>query len=180
MSILMIFFYIVLGLVGLVLLLALIAKRGYAVERSIVIDKPAAQVFEYVKHIRNQDNYNKWVMRDPNMQKSYKGMDGTVGFAYAWDGNKLAGKGEQTITRIVDGEEVHMQIVFIRPFAGVSDSVITTIPDGPNATAVKWSFKSKMSYPMNAMLLFMSMDTVLGPDLETSLNNLKTILEQTN
>ena len=34
-------------------------------------------------------------MADPNMKKSYSDIDGTVGFIYAWDGNKEAGKGEQ-------------------------------------------------------------------------------------
>lgn len=36
-------------------------------------------------------------MTDPNMRKNFKGTDGTVGFCYAWDGNKKAGKGEQEI-----------------------------------------------------------------------------------
>jgi hypothetical protein len=35
-----------------------------------------------------------------------------------------------------------------------------------------------MKYPMNGMLLFMNMDKLLGKDLETSLTNLKHILEK--
>jgi hypothetical protein len=45
-------------------------------------------------------------------------------------------------------------------------------------TIVKWGFSSKMNYPANIMLLFINMDKLLGKDIETSLGNLKTILEK--
>ena len=170
---------VIAAIIVLVLVLALIGKKEYTVEREIVINKPAAQVFEYVKYLKNQDNYSKWVMIDPAMQKTYKGTDGTEGFAYAWDSkDKRAGKGEQTITKITDGERVDIRIVFIRPFEGIADTYIATTSAGDGATNVKWAFASKMPYPMNAMLLFMNMDKMLGGDLEISLNSLKHILEK--
>jgi hypothetical protein len=43
---------------------------------------------------------------------------------------------------------------------------------------VAWGFESKMKYPMNLMLLFMSMEKMVGNDLGTSLMNLKNILEK--
>lgn len=46
--------------------------------RETVIDKPRQEVFNYVKFIRNQDAYNKWVMTDPAMKKDSKGKYGTV------------------------------------------------------------------------------------------------------
>ena len=179
MSVLTIILIVVAAIIVLVLLLALISKNEYAVEREVLIDRPSNEVFNYVKHLKNQDGYNKWVMLDPTMQKTYKGTDGTEGFAYAWDStNKQAGKGEQTITKIKDGERVDIQIAFIRPFEATADSCILTQPVGDDATNVKWAFKSKMPFPMNAMLLFMDMDKLLGTDLEISLNNLKGILEK--
>jgi hypothetical protein len=45
-------------------------------------------------------------------------------------------------------------------------------------TKVIWSFESSMKYPMNIMLVFMDMPGMLGNDLQTSLNTLKTVLEQ--
>jgi len=49
---------------------------------------------------------------------------------------------------------------------------------GGNQTKVKWGFNGKMPYPMNLMLLVMNMDKMLGDQLQTGLNNLKTILEK--
>ena len=49
---------------------------------------------------------------------------------------------------------------------------------GDDTTTVKWSFDSRMSYPMNMMLLFINMDKMLGKDMEESLGNLKRVLEK--
>ncbi len=179
MNILFIILAIIAAIVVLLLLAAAFAKNDYAVEREITINKPVAQVFGYVRHLKNMDNYNKWVMVDPMMQKDYKGEDGTEGFAYAWDSNnKQAGAGEQVIKRIENGKQVDVQITFIRPFAAVADSYMITEPANDNGTTVKWGFSSKMPYPMNAMLLFIDMGEMLGKDLAISLQNLKQIIEK--
>ena len=44
-------------------------------------------------------------MVDPDMKREFKGMDGTVGFIYAWNGNKRAGEGEQEIKTIEEGKK---------------------------------------------------------------------------
>src|SRR5436853_2020024 len=89
------------------LIVALFVKSDYAIERQVTINKPKQEVFDYIKYVRNQDNYSVWNQRDPNMKKEYKGTDGTVGFIYSWDSeNKEVGKGEQEIVNIKDGERI--------------------------------------------------------------------------
>jgi hypothetical protein len=165
----------------LLLIIALFSRKSYRIERSIIISKPISDVFNYLRHIKNQDYYNKWVMRDPNMQKSFTGTDGTKGFIYAWDGNKQAGAGEQEIRGIENNKRVEVEIRFVRPFKGIAYSTIET--ESPNSapsnsTAVKWSFTSKMNYPLNIFLVITSIEKQLGKDLESSLVNLKAILEK--
>ncbi|MBD1393459.1 SRPBCC family protein [Mucilaginibacter glaciei] len=166
-------------IVVLVLVIALFVPKAYNVQRNIIINKASQQVFDYVKFLRNQDHYSKWVMMDPNKRMSYKGTDGTVGYTAEWDSDmKQAGKGEQTITRIVEGERVDIRVVFIKPFAGIAETYISTEPAADaSTTMVVWNFDSKMAYPMNFMLLFMSMEKMLGKDMEESLANLKRNLE---
>ena len=103
---------------------------------------------------------------------------GTVGFIYAWDGNKQAGKGEQEIKQLKEGERIDMEVRFERPFKAVSETYMTTENAGGYQTKVKWVFGSKLKYPMNLMLVFMNMDKLLGKDMETSLTTLKGILEK--
>ncbi len=75
------------ALIAVLLIVALFVKKEYTIEREITINKPKTEVFNYVKHLKNQDNYSKWVMQDPGMKKEFRGTDGTVGFVYAWDSN---------------------------------------------------------------------------------------------
>jgi len=104
--------------VATLLTAALFVEKKYIVEREITIDKTTQEVFDYVKFLKNQDYYSKWVMTDPNMKKELCGTDGTVGFVYAL-GNKKARKGAQKITRIAEGDRVGCGIQFIRPLNGL-------------------------------------------------------------
>ncbi len=167
------------GLVILFMLIALFIKKEYTVERQVSIARPRQQVFDYIKRIKNQDEYSVWNRIDPAMKKTYTGTDGTEGFMYAWDStNKKAGKGEQEITSITDGERVDMALHFIRPFEGRSTAYMTTSGTNANQTDVKWGINGKMNYPMNAMLLFLNMEKMMGNDLSGGLSNLKQILEK--
>ena len=84
---------VVVVIVAIPLIIALFVKKEYSIEREITINKPQQEVFSYVKYLKNQDNYSKWVMTDPAMKKDFRGTDGTEGFVYAWDSkNKMPAK----------------------------------------------------------------------------------------
>lgn len=179
MNIILIILLVIVALVALLLIIALFTKKDYVIEREVVVKKPKSDVFKYVKFIKNQDYYSKWVMRDHIMRKSYSGTDGTQGFIYAWDSDqKDAGKGEQEIKRIVDNEQIATEIRFERPFKNVSQALMVVKDAGSDHTNIKWSFASSMKYPLNAMLLFIDFEKLLGKDMESSLVRLKGILEQ--
>ncbi len=165
------------ALVALFFIIALFIKKEYTISREIVINKPKTVVFQYIKHLRNQERYNKWVMMDPGMKKDLKGADGTVGFTYAWDSqNKQAGKGEQEIVKIVEGDLVDVEVRFERPFKSVAKTPLRTVAITDQQTKVIWGMEATSKYPLNAMNPFM--DALLGKDLEASLINLKNILEK--
>jgi uncharacterized membrane protein len=166
-------------IIVLILIVALFTKKEYTVQREITINKPKQQVFDYIRLVKNQLNYNKWWQMDPNVKTDFRGTDGTVGFVAAWDSEKKeAGKGEQEIKHITDGESIDWELRFIKPFEGIANTRMTTTTLSENQTKVTWTFHGKMKYPMNAMLLFMNMDKMLGKDQETSLVSLKNILEK--
>lgn len=175
MKILKVVLFVVLVLIAIPLVIALFVKNEYSVTREVTINKPKQLVFDYIKHLKNQDNYSKWVRTDPNMKKQFKGTDGTVGFVYAWDGNNQAGKGEQEIKSITDGERVDVEVRFEKPMENIARTPFTTQALSANQTKVKWGMEGRNSYPLNFMNLFM--DNMLGKDLETSLVSLKGVLE---
>ncbi|MGN6293708.1 MAG: SRPBCC family protein [Chitinophagaceae bacterium] len=177
MNILVTILLVIAALIALLLILGLFTKKECNIIREISIHKSKQRVFDYIKLLKNQDYYNKWVMTDPNMKKEFRGTDGTAGFVYAWNGNKQAGEGEQEITKVVEGELVDSEVRFVRPFKSVAHATFTTSAISNDQTLVKWHITTGMGYPMNVMLLFMNMDKMMGKDMEISLGNLKKLLE---
>jgi hypothetical protein len=53
-------------IIAIPLLVALFTTKDYKVEQEITINKPNADVFNYVKMLRNQVYYSKWAKMDPN------------------------------------------------------------------------------------------------------------------
>ncbi len=162
----------------ILLLIALMVQKDYAVERSIEINRPKQAVFDYVKYLKNQDNFSKWANMDPDMVKTYRGTDGQAGFVSAWKSdNKDVGAGEQEIIRIEPGSRIDYELRFIEPFESTENAYIITTAVDSTKTEVKWGFNGRMDYPMNLMLLFMDFEEMIGGDLQTGLENLKAQLE---
>ena len=168
------------AVIALLLIIALFVKKEYAVEREVLLNKPKTTVFDYLKLVKNQDNFSVWNMRDPNMKKTYTGTDGTVGFVYGWDSeNKKVGTGEQEIKKITDGERIDFELRFTKPFEATDNAYFSTEMIDSTHTKVKWGTYGKIKYPMNLMVTcMMNMDEMLGKDLQDGLNNLKAVLEK--
>jgi hypothetical protein len=95
MKILKIVLIVVGVLISLPLIIALFLRKDYAVQREVLISEDKNKVFEYIKFLKNQDQYSYWACLDPNMKKEYRGTDATVGFVSAWESQKEdVGKGE--------------------------------------------------------------------------------------
>ncbi len=172
----MIFLYIIIAILVIIIVLAMIGPKEYAVQRSIVIDKPTPEVFNYLKYLKNQDEWSPWGTRDPNMKKEFSGTDGQPGFVSRWEGNKDVGSGEQEIVRITENERIDSELRFLKPYKSTSDAFISVSPEG-DQTRVTWGFSGHNKFPMTIMGLFMNMDKMVGPDFEEGLRTLKTRLE---
>jgi len=159
-------------------IVAIFVKGDYIIQREIAIKKPKAEVFDYLKLLKNQDKFSKWAKMDPNMKQTFKGTDGTVGFVSAWESDmKDVGQGEQEISNIVNGERLDYIIHFIKPMDSHDNASLITTEINASETKVQWVFSGKVNYPMNLLCLFMNFDKLVGPDLEIGLKNLKANLE---
>ncbi len=172
-----IFLYVVLALVALVFLLSLIAPKTYDVSRSIEIERPKQEVFDYLRSLKKMDEWSPWVKKDPNMVKTFTGTDGEPGCVSHWVGNKDVGEGEQEIKKVTDGERIDSELRFLKPFKSTSDCYLTTEDVGQGSTKVTWGFSGNNKFPMSLMTLFKSMDSMVGKDFEEGLQSLKTNLE---
>ncbi|MEO6691791.1 MAG: SRPBCC family protein [Saprospiraceae bacterium] len=176
MNIIITILLVLTAILALLLLLALFMKKEHYVNRGIIINAPRQKVFDFLKLLKNQDKFNKWAKTDPDRKWDYKGIDGTVGFIIAWNGNKNAGEGEKEIMKIIEGKRIETQIRFIRPMSMVADVIMETESLSDNQTKVSLINSGTMKYPMN---LFIPMaENKFPKDMDASLTTLKNILEK--
>ena len=176
MHILIIILLAIAGIIVLLFIIALFMKKNHYVRREIIINAPRQKVFDYIKLLRNQDEFNKNAMAGPDRKKEFKGTDGTVGYIYSWSGDKSAGVGEKEIKNIVEGEKVEAEIRFVKPMTATATIIMETIALSDNQTKVYWSNGGALSYPINALIPMMQKS--VAKDMDSSLLNLKSILEK--
>ncbi len=176
MNILITILLVIASLITLLLLIALFTKKGYNIQCEIIINAPLQKVFDYLKQIKNWDNFNERATADPSRKNEFKGTDGTVGFIYGWSGNKKVGEGEKEIKNIVDGKKIETEIRFVKPFALTGYTNMGTESVSATQTKVTLSNASTLKYPLNILLLVV--EKGIAKDMDISLSVLKTILEK--
>ncbi|MDI9366140.1 MAG: SRPBCC family protein [Flavobacterium sp.] len=167
---------VIVGIIAIALVAAAIMDKKFTITSEVVINAPRNSVFNYIKLLKNQEHYSKWVMMDPNVKLTYTGTDGTVGFKSAWESkNKNVGVGEQEITKINEGDGYEVEIRFKKPFEGVSTAVTSTQAISNTQTKITNTFYSSNPFPMNLMIPMLK--KMLKKDMDESAANLKKILE---
>ncbi len=176
MNIVIIILLVLAAIIALLLLMALFRKKEHYVKREIVINAPRQQVFDYIKLLKNQDEFNKGAMADADRKREFKGTDGTVGYIYAWSGNKDAGEGEKEIIHLVEGKSVEAEIRFVKPMKTSARIIMDTTSLSDTQTNVSWSNAGVLSYPIN--ILIPMLEKHVAKDMDSSLLILKNILEK--
>jgi hypothetical protein len=164
------------GIIALLLIIALFMKRQHYVRSEIIINAPRQKVFDYVRLLKNQDEFNKHAMAGPERKREFKGTDGTVGYIYSWSGNKNAGVGEKEIKNIIEGKSVEAEIRFVKPMRATATIIMETESLSDNQTKVYWSNAGELNYPVNIMIPMM--EKSVAKDMDISLSTLKNILEK--
>ena len=163
--------FTILGIIVLLLIVALFVPKTFHAEGTAVINKPNAEVFNYVKHIKNQENFGVWFKMDPNIKATEEGTDGTVGYKYKWTSDEV-GNGSQIITGIEENQRITIDL-FLMDSTEPAKSYFTTETVGDNQTKVSWVVDGKTPYPFNLISLCYDMNK----DFQQGVLNLKEVLE---
>ncbi len=167
---------VIAGIITLLLIIALFMRKEHYVKREIIINAPRQKVFDYIKLLKNQDEFNKHAKADSDRKREFKGTDGTVGYIYAWSGNKNAGVGEKEIKNIIEGKRIETEIRFVKPMAATASIIMETESLSDNQTKVNWSNAGTLKYPLNMMVPML--EKHVAKDMDISLSTLKKILEK--
>lgn len=178
MRILKIVLVVLILFISVALIGAYFMPKEYAVQREITINKPVDTIFNYLKFLKNQNEFSYWASIDPKMKTSYKGTDGAIGSIASWESKvKEVGVGEQEITKIIEGERIDFALRFKEPMEDTAHGFMSTEKITQTQTKVKWAINGIIPYPMNIMMPMMNLDSMLGNDLQKGLDNLKAKME---
>lgn len=168
--------YVLVGLVALYFILCVFGPNQIKVERSIEINAPAELVKVKLGDYKFfQEQWSPWTEKDPGMKTTYTGDAGMEGHSVAWESAvKEVGKGSMTYKGIHGDTVMHML-----HFDGhQSDAHIYHIVTANGTISkVTWMMADETPFVFRAMMLFMNMDKMVGPDFEKGLIKLKTAME---
>jgi hypothetical protein len=146
-------------------------EKRFVVRRQRRMEAPLPAVRERIVDFRRWQAWSPWEGLDPGLQRSYSGSPAGVGAVYEWRGNRRAGTGRMEIKRVTD-TSVTIDLQFLKPFRSRNTTVFRLEPEG-ECTAVTWTTEGPVTLMSRVMGIFVSMDKMLGPDLEKGLARLE-------
>ena len=160
---------------GFVIVVAMQSSE-FSYSRSAKMTAPPEEVFEQVNDFHKWDHWSPWAKMDPNAKNSFEGPTAGEGSKFSWAGNADVGEGSMTIVESKPNERILLKLEFIKPMAGVCDTLFTFEPQG-DQTTVTWTMSGKNSFLCKAFSLFMNCDKMVGEQFEKGLASMKAIVE---
>jgi uncharacterized protein YndB with AHSA1/START domain len=168
--------------VALAALLGLAAMRSdtFTMQRSTTIAAPPEKVFALINDLKGFNTWNPFLLKYPESTLAYEGTNSAgVGAAYSWQGDK-AGSGRMEIVESTPPARVVATLAFTAPMATTNRVEFTLVPAAAPAggTQVTWRMSGPMPYLSKLISVFVSIDSMVGPDFEAGLANLKALAEK--
>ena len=166
---------IIVAIIALLLIVAVFLPSEYRVERSVEINKPAEEVYNYVADFNNFYTWNPWTPMEVGHAFEVTGDSAKVGQKYFWEG-KVIGSGQMTFTELKPYELIKSDIEFLSPQQGKGE-VDWVFAGSGNGTKVTWGITGESDYPIGRYFGLM-MDSFLGQNFEDGMKNLKAEVEK--
>jgi Polyketide cyclase / dehydrase and lipid transport len=171
-------FFFVIALIIATAGLSFFMPVSQKIKRSIIINAPAAVIFEQVKKLNNFNRFAVWTQQDSAARYTITGTDGTTGASMSWKGDPIiSGEGKIEITSLEATHKVGHRIQFSKPKKGSASSVFTIYEKAKDNSEVTWYFDLDTPRPWNIFNLFYSLDKEMGKDFDTGLAALKLFIE---
>ncbi|MBG6222625.1 MULTISPECIES: SRPBCC family protein [unclassified Janthinobacterium] len=149
----------------------------FSVEREIVIKAPPDKIAALITDFHYWAAWSPWEKLDPAMRRTFMGTASGLGAQYAWQGNDKVGAGRMEITEAAQPTRTVIKLDFQKPFESHNTTTFSMATEG-DGTRVNWTMTGPSPYVSKVMMVFVSMDTMIGKDFEKGLNNLKAAAER--
>ncbi len=171
----MIILYAVLGIIALVLLAAAVMPGKYLVEKSTIISRPSAEVYNKVANLNHYRDWNPWAKMEPEAQTKISGDPMHVGHKYYWKGKKV-GEGSLTVRSAMPVRAINFDLEFLKPFKSRAIDA-WDFTDVEGGTKVVWRNSGGFPFPVGR-LMGPSITKQLNTQFEEGLRNLKEMCEK--
>lgn len=167
--------YILIGLIVVYVVLCLFGPSQVKIERSIEINAPADVIRAKITDLKFfHESWSPWTEKDPGMKVTYSGEPGKEGSSMSWESDKKeVGKGSMTY-KYTHGDTIMQSLNFEGQGEAQVYHVVTATDNGSSVT---WIMQNVVPFPFRAIMLFMNLDKMVGPDFEKGLAKLKTAME---
>lgn len=167
----------ILVLLGGIFLAGFLLPKSAVIERSIVVERDAKDVFPYINSMRAAQQWSPWAALDPQAQLEFFGPESGEGAGMSWQSeDDQIGTGKQTIVESVQNQSVTTHLEFGDRSRGESYLRLTEEPAGEKVS-ITWGFS--MDFGWNPIMRYMGlmMDDMIGRSYEQGLRQLKTLVE---
>jgi len=168
----------ILVIASLLVAIALIEPDDVTVTRKTVIQAPASSVFAHISDMSYWKEWSSILLADSTAKITVSGTPGAQGNTVVWVGDE--GRIGSGSIRNDGSEGTVMRYTFqvTAPGEMLADGTIA-VKDSGLYSIVTWTFHKHFKFLANASLLMVDLDRYMGGDMESSLTNLKTYMEQT-
>ena len=168
---------LVLGLVGLVAILAAVAvglPAHVTVARSVVINAPESAVFPYVNNLHRLGDWSPWKLRDPQLTMTYGGPEEGKGAQIQWTSQKPSiGTGSMSIS----DSNLNRSVELAANLNNVEGTSTFEIAPSGSGSKLTWSFGYDTgSSPLKRWKALM-LDSFIGAEYRAGLDKLKEKIE---
>ena len=168
---------LVLGLVGLVAILAAVAvglPAHVTVARTVVINAPESAVFPYVNNLHRFGDWSPWKLRDPQLAITYGGPEEGKGALIQWTSQKPSiGTGNMQIS----DSNLNRSVELAANFNNLEGTSSFEIAPSGSGSKITWSFGYDTgSSPLKRWKALM-LDGFIGSEYRAGLDRLKETVE---
>ncbi len=161
-----------LAIVLLAVVVSFFLPSKTTMERSTVINAPAAQVFDQINTLTNWKNWSPWYAMEPSAKLEYSDKVSGKNAYYTWAGDEI-GAGKLTIMESTP-KLIKTAMDFDGQGSATSDWILKESDKG---TDVTWTFESDNGMNPMSRIMGLFIGNFLGPSYEDGLANLKKVCE---
>ena len=169
-------FKVLLILLILLVMIGFLLPSSTKVERSVVINAPAASIFPHINGMQAFHAWSPWSTIDPQTDYQFSGPETGVGSRMSWQsGDARVGKGSQEIVESSPNTRVKTRLEF--GDQGNGNATFVLEPEG-DATRLRWQFDTEFGWDLLGRYVGLMLDGMIGTSYDKGLKELKARIEQ--